>query len=92
MHLLSYLERVGFRHTPRVDITTLQDLLRAHVCSVPFENLDVQLGRPLTTDVDDAYRKIVIDRRGGWCYEQNGLFGWALQQIGFEVTRVAAAC
>jgi N-hydroxyarylamine O-acetyltransferase len=91
LKLDNYLIRIGYRHHTRPDFDTLRGLQRAHVLAVPFENLDVQLGRPLTTDVEDAYRKIVIDRRGGWCYEQNGLFGWALAQIGFEVTRVAAA-
>ncbi len=91
MKLLSYMQRIGFPHEPRADINTLRGLLRAHVCSVPFENLDVQLGRSVTTAVEDAYQKIVVRRRGGWCYEQNGLFGWALSEIGFEVTRVAAA-
>jgi N-hydroxyarylamine O-acetyltransferase len=91
MLLSSYLERIGFRAEQRPDVATLRALQRAHVLAVPFENLDVQLGRPLTTGVEDAYRKLVIDRRGGWCYEQNGLFGWALTEIGFEVTRVAAA-
>lgn len=91
MNLDSYFERIGFCADYRPDIDTLRRLLRAHVLAVPFENLDVQLGRPLTTRVEDAYRKIVIDRRGGWCYEQNGLFGWALEQAGFDVMRVAAA-
>jgi N-hydroxyarylamine O-acetyltransferase len=91
MNLQRYLARIGYSAEPRPDIDTLRGLLRAHVCSVPFENLDVQLGRPLTTSVGDAYDKIVGRRRGGWCYEQNGLFGWALSEIGFEVTRVAAA-
>ena len=65
-------------------------LLRSHVLSVPFENLDVQFGTPLTTAVEAAFDKIVNRRRGGWCYEQNGVFGWALSEIGFDVTRVAA--
>ena len=91
MNLQRYLSRVGYSAETRPDIETLRGLLRAHVCSVPFENLDVQLGRPLTTAVEHAYDKIVGRRRGGWCYEQNGLFGWALSEIGFEVTRVAAA-
>ena len=91
MDLQRYLARVGYSADPRPDIETLRGLLRAHVGSVPFENLDVQLGRPLTTAVGDAYDKIVRRGRGGWCYEQNGLFGWALSEIGFEVTRVAAA-
>ncbi len=58
---------------------------------MPLENLDVQLGRRLSTDVEAAYEQIVERARGGWCYEQNGLFGWALEQIGFDVTRGAAA-
>ena len=65
--------------------------MRAHTLSVPFENLDVQLERPLTTSADAAYGKIVETDRGGWCYEQNGLFGWALTQIGFDVRRLSAA-
>ena len=91
MQLGRYLQRIDYRSEPSPDLDTLSGLLRAHVCSVPFENLDVQLGRPLTTRVEDAFDKIVRRRRGGWCYEQNGLFGWALTEIGFDMTRVAAA-
>ena len=91
MQLGPYFERIGFRGRARADIDTLGELLRCHVLSVAFENLDVQLGRPLTIAVDEAYAKIVERRRGGWCYEQNGLFGWALSEIGFKVTRLAAA-
>jgi N-hydroxyarylamine O-acetyltransferase len=89
--LSSYLARIGFHRAPRPNIASLRILQRAHTLAVPFENLDVQLGRPLTTDIGQAYEKIVLRRRGGWCYEQNGLFGWALAEIGFEVTRVAAS-
>ena len=91
MDIRSYLERIGAGHVRRPDTDSLRRLLHAHVLAVPFENLDVQLGRPLTTAVEEAYRKIVVAGRGGWCYEQNGLFGWALQEVGFEVSRVAAA-
>ena len=91
VRLQRYFDRIGYRGPCRPDIEVLNALQKAHVCSVPFENLDVQLGRPLTTDVDAAYEKIVANGRGGWCYEQNGLFGWALASIGFGVTRVAAA-
>lgn len=73
------------------DLPTLSALLKSHVCSVPFENLDVQLGRSLTIAPEDAYDKIVGNQRGGWCFEQNGLFGWALSEIGFDVMRLAAA-
>jgi N-hydroxyarylamine O-acetyltransferase len=91
MQLAAYFARIGYRGVARPDLLTLRSLLRAHVLSVPFENIDVQLGRPLGTDPGAAYEKIVVRRRGGWCYEQNGLFGWALSAIGFDVTRIGAA-
>ncbi len=90
MKLDRYLRRIGVTAADRPTVDLLGDLLRAHVTSIPFENLDVQLGRRLSTDVEAAYEKIVERGRGGWCYEQNGLFGWALGEIGFDVTRVAA--
>lgn len=91
MRLQRYFDRIGYRGACRPDTGVLAALQKAHVCSVPFENLDVQFGRTLTTAVDAAYDKIVGQGRGGWCYEQNGLFGWALTEVGFDVTRVAAA-
>lgn len=89
MDLQRYFERVGFTDNAPPTLETLRALQRSHVCRVPFENLDVQLGRPTSTDVESAFEKIVINNRGGWCYEQNGLFGWVLSQIGFNVTRLA---
>jgi N-hydroxyarylamine O-acetyltransferase len=89
--LQQYLWRIGFEGQLIPTLVTLDALQRRHALNVPFENLDVQLGRTLTTDADTAFDKIVLDRRGGWCYEQNGLFGWALGEIGFEVTRISAA-
>lgn len=91
MKLDYYLARIAFAGPLEPDLATLRRLHRRHVLSVPFENLDVQLGIPLTTDVEAAYDKIVARGRGGWCYEQNGLLGWALAEIGFDVTRIAAA-
>jgi N-hydroxyarylamine O-acetyltransferase len=89
--LQAYLDRVAFGGTPAPTLEVLQRLLSCHVFSVPFENLDVQLGHKLTTSPAEAYDKIVKRKRGGWCYEQNGLFGLVLDQIGYEVMRVAAA-
>ena len=91
MQLQEYFDRIGYTGTAKPDKQTLAALLQCHVFAVSFENIDVQLGRPLTIAVEDAYQKIVTRRRGGWCYEQNGLFGWALGEIGFKVTRLAAA-
>jgi len=91
MDIQRFFERIQYDGAADPDLTTLADLQRTYVCSVPFENLDVQLGKPLSIEVEDAYDKIVLNGRGGWCYEQNGLFGWALSEIGFDVTRVAAS-
>ena len=91
LKLRRYFDRIGYGGDARPTVSVLASLLRHHVCSVPFENIDVQLGRSLTTDAEAAFEKIVERGRGGWCYEQNGLFGWALSGIGFEVIRVAGA-
>ncbi len=90
MKLQHYLDHIGYEGVPAPNLESLLKLQRAHVQTVPFENIDVQFGRTLTTSVEDAYHKIVNGKRGGWCYEQNGLFGWALGEIGFDVTRIAA--
>jgi len=91
MRLRDYFKRIGWSGATAPTSDTLDALLRAHNHTVPFENLDVQLGNTLTTRVEDAYDKIVNAGRGGWCYEQNGLFGWALSQMGFNVQRISAS-
>lgn len=90
MDVREYLERIGLAEEIRPDLEGLRTLTRAHLLAVPFENLHVQLGRPVTTEIGPIYDKIVRQRRGGWCFEMNGLFGWALAQLGFDVTRTAA--
>jgi N-hydroxyarylamine O-acetyltransferase len=90
VNLSKYVDRIGFVGSPRPDLATLRALHRAHVHAVPFENLDVQLRRPVTLAIDEIYDKIVGRRRGGWCYELNGLMGWALAEIGFDVMRMNA--
>jgi N-hydroxyarylamine O-acetyltransferase len=91
VELKAYLDRVGYEGEPRPDRATLASLARRHLFSIPYENIDVQLGRTLTTDPAAAYARIVgRGHRGGWCYEMNGLFGWALKELGFRVTRLAS--
>jgi N-hydroxyarylamine O-acetyltransferase len=85
-----YLARIGFSATPRVDVETLVEVHRQHLLSIAYENLDVQLGVPVHRDIGSIFRKLVLGRRGGWCYEMNGLLAWALEAIGFSVTRMAA--
>ncbi|MCW3836391.1 arylamine N-acetyltransferase [Sphingomonas canadensis] len=89
MELDAYLDRIGYAGPRTPDLATLEGVMRAHVAAVPFENLDVQLGRRLDTALPAIYAKIVGDRRGGWCFEQNGLLGWALAALGFRVTRLS---
>jgi arylamine N-acetyltransferase len=88
MQLEAYLERVRFEGEARVDLDTLVKLHRQHLLCIPYENLDVQLGQQLDLDLQRIYSKIVQGRRGGWCYEMNGVFAWALGEIGFDVMRM----
>jgi N-hydroxyarylamine O-acetyltransferase len=89
MDLQAYLDRIGFEGTPRRDLDTLTAVHRGHVLNIPFENIDVLLGRTVDFDLERIFDKIVNRGRGGWCYEMNGLLGWALEMIGYEVTRLA---
>jgi N-hydroxyarylamine O-acetyltransferase len=91
MKLQTYLDRVGFRGRANADLETLRTLHRLHLEHIPYENLDVQLGHPVSIEIEPIFEKLVNRRRGGWCYEMNGLLGWALEEIGFKVTRMAGA-
>jgi N-hydroxyarylamine O-acetyltransferase len=84
------MHRIGFDGSVRPDLATLIAIHRAHQYAIPFENIDVLLGRPVVLDPEANYDKIVCRRRGGWCYEMNAVMGWALKQIGFEVMRMSA--
>jgi N-hydroxyarylamine O-acetyltransferase len=85
-----YLERIGLRGQPAPTLRTLFGLQRAHLRSVPFENLDIHWQRPLSLADGALFEKIVERRRGGICYELNGLFATLLSTLGFEVNRVSA--
>jgi N-hydroxyarylamine O-acetyltransferase len=91
LDLQAYFDRIGFTGEPRPDARTLRALHRAHLLAIPYDSLDIQLGRPVSLDPAAAFEKIVVRRRGGWCYEMNGLFGAVLQAVGFQVTRMAGA-
>ena len=86
----AYCARIGYDgpRTPTLD--TLNDLMSAHVQRVPFENLDVLLGRGIMLEPAALQQKIVYGRRGGYCFEQNGLFLLVLTQLGFDVTPLSA--
>lgn len=87
----SYLDRIGYDGPVEPSPETLAGIVRAHLLAVPFENLDIiPLGRPIRFEPEALIDKIVRRRRGGFCYELNGLLGIMLETIGFRVTRVSA--
>jgi len=89
-----YLGRIGVtadREQLKPTLATLATLQLAHLSTVPFENLDIVNSRPVTTDLAHSVKKVVDDRRGGWCFELNGAFGALLQSLGFDVLRLGAA-
>lgn len=90
MDVERYLDRIGYRGPLTPSPEALAELQRLHLLTVPFEALDPYLGVEVTVEPADAYRKVVEDRRGGFCFELNGLLAWALEQLGYEVTRLAA--
>lgn len=91
MDVDAYLTRIGLGERPPPTLEGLRALHHAHLRSVPYENLDVQLGRAVTIARPPIFQKIVDRRRGGWCYEMNGIFGWALGELGFSVRRATGA-
>lgn len=88
--LAAYLERIGYAAELRPDHATLAGLHLAHATHIPFENLDVLLGRPIRLDLPSLQAKLVAGGRGGYCFEQNLLFAAVLRQLGFAVTPLAA--
>jgi len=86
----AYLARIGYSGPRDVSLETLRGVHRAHLYSVPFENLDVVLKRPIKLDPASLMQKMVADRRGGYCFESNALFMYALQALGFAVTALQA--
>ncbi len=86
----AYLARIGLVGPITVDIESLRRLQYAHLIRVPFENLDIHLGRPIRLDLASLFEKIVSRRRGGFCYELNGLFAFLLSSLGFQVTLLSA--
>lgn len=80
--LSAYLERIGLAAPPSADAVGLQTLQRAHRLAIPFENVDVRLGRAIRIDSDSVFDKLIARRRGGYCFEQNRLFGDMLAELG----------
>ena len=90
MDIDSYLDRINYRGSRVPTSQTLRDLQVAHLMSVPFENLSIHTKEPIVLTTDWLFKKIVQHRRGGFCYELNGLFAELLRDLGFEVEMLAA--
>ena len=87
-HLQHYFDRIGYEGSHEPTLDTLCAVHSHHARAIPYEAIDVFLERPVDQDIERIFEKIVLDKRGGWCYEMNGLLGWALREIGFDVARL----
>jgi len=84
MDINQYLQRFRVEDVKEISLETLNQLQLQHMLHVPFENLDVIHRIPITLNLEAFYNKIVLNNRGGFCYELNGLFNWLLQSLGFN--------
>jgi N-hydroxyarylamine O-acetyltransferase len=91
MDIQKYLERIHYDGSIVPTLRTLRALHQAHLLAVPFENLDIHLGREIVLDEAVLWAKIVERKRGGFCYELNGLFAQLLRSLGFQLDMLSAA-
>ena len=90
LNVENYLNRISFQGEIQTNRCTLAALHRNHILNVPFENLDIHYGRKIILDLDRIEQKVIANRRGGFCYELNGLFGALLSQLGYDVRLISA--
>jgi N-hydroxyarylamine O-acetyltransferase len=90
MDTKAYLERIGYRGPTRPSLDVLRRVHRKHLLSIPFENLDIHLHRPIILSQAAFYNKIITHRRGGFCYELNGSLAILLKRLGFKVSMLSA--
>ncbi|MFC6014526.1 arylamine N-acetyltransferase family protein [Nocardia lasii] len=81
-----YLARIGYDGPRTASVPTLRALVRAHTTTIPFENLEILLGRGIPLDLNSLQDKLIRQKRGGYCYENVTLFAAALERLGFGVT------
>lgn len=90
MNTKKYLQRIHFSGDLTPSLQLLQQLQKQHLLHIPFENLSIHYQQNIELDINQIYQKVVVNHRGGFCYELNGLFYALLQQLGFEVKRISA--
>ncbi|NLT14426.1 MAG: arylamine N-acetyltransferase [Clostridiales bacterium] len=86
----AYFNRINYHGKTDVSFETLNALHIAHTFNITFENLDIYLHKPILLDKDALFNKLVVNRRGGYCFEMNGLFSIVLRELGFKVTDLLA--
>jgi Arylamine N-acetyltransferase len=91
LNVNAYLKRINYHGTLAPSAGTLRDLQVAHLLAVPFENLSIHAAQPIVLEDDALFHKIVDEKRGGFCYEVNGLFAALLRALGFEVQMLSAS-
>jgi N-hydroxyarylamine O-acetyltransferase len=90
MNITAYLQRLNYQGSLEPSAEVLRNLQIAHLLAVPFENLSIHAKQPIVLDDEALFAKIVDHRRGGFCYELNGLFAALLRALGFKVDRLSA--
>ncbi|HEX8749010.1 MAG TPA: arylamine N-acetyltransferase [Pyrinomonadaceae bacterium] len=90
MNIKAYLERISYHGSLAPTAETLRELQVAHLLAVPFENLSIHIKEPIVLEDEALFAKIVERRRGGFCYEANGLFAALLRELGFDVAMLSA--
>ncbi|XDD46896.1 arylamine N-acetyltransferase [Leptospira sp. WS39.C2] len=86
----AYFDRIGYSGPRIPSIDLLHNITLAHVRCIPFENLDILLGKSINISLDSVFEKLIIQKRGGYCFEQNGLLLHVLQKLGFDVIPISA--
>jgi len=90
MNIQRYLHRIGVKNQDAPSRKNLTYLMQHHLQTVPFENLDIHLKRPIELETESLYHKIVQRNRGGFCYELNGLFAELLKELGYAIHMISA--
>jgi len=90
MNIKEYLNRINYKGNLIPELAVLRELQEKHLLNVPFENLDIHYGKPIELEIVKFYKKIVTEKRGGFCYELNGLFQDLLNKLGFKSKIISA--
>lgn len=86
----AYFNRIGFKGESKPSLEVLREIQLLHAQNIPFENIDILLGKTISLDITSINNKLVVSKRGGFCFEQNLLLSYILRELGFSVKHLAA--